>query len=117
MKTVLIVDDSRTSRRFLRDILERAGYNIIGEAVNGQEGFDQYVKLQPDIVTMDVTMPVMDGIESLQLIKKNNPNAKVVMITAAGQKDTMVEAVKFGAVEFITKPFLEESVLAALKHC
>ncbi len=117
MKTVLIVDDSRTSRRFLRDILERAGYNIIGEAVNGQEGFDQYVKLQPDIVTMDITMPVMDGIESLQLIKKNNPNAKVVMITAAGQKDTMVEAVKFGAVEFITKPFLEESVLAALKHC
>lgn len=117
MKTVLIVDDSRTSRRFLRDILERAGYNIIGEAVNGQEGFDQYVKLQPDIVTMDITMPVMDGIESLQLIKKNNPNAKVVMITAAGQKDTMVEAVKFGAVEFITKPFMEESVLAALKHC
>lgn len=117
MKSVLIVDDSRTSRRFLRDILERAGYKIVGEAVNGKDGFDQYVKLQPDIVTMDITMPEVDGIESLQLIRKNNPDAKVVMITAAGQKDKMMEAVKFGAVEFITKPFLEESVLSALKHC
>ena len=70
MKNVLIVDDSRTSRRFLRDILERAGYNVVGEAINGQEGFDQYVKLNPDIVTMDITMPQVDGIESLKLIRK-----------------------------------------------
>ena len=117
MKNVLIVDDSRTSRRFLKDILERAGYNIAGEAINGQEGYDQYVKLNPDIVTMDITMPEVDGIESLKLIRKYNPEAKVIMITAAGQKEKMMEAVKFGAVEFITKPFLEENVLAALKHC
>ncbi|MBQ9588942.1 MAG: response regulator [Butyrivibrio sp.] len=117
MKSVLIVDDSRTSRRFLRDILERAGYNVVGEAINGQEGFDQYVKLVPDIVTMDITMPGVDGIESLKLIRKNNPNAKVVMITAAGQKEKMMEAVKFGAIEFITKPFMEESVLSALRRC
>ena len=117
MNSVLIVDDSRTSRRFLRDILERAGYNVVGEAINGQEGFDQYVKLAPDIVTMDITMPGVDGIESLKLIRKNNPNAKVVMITAAGQKEKMMEAVKFGAIEFITKPFMEESVLSALRRC
>ena len=117
MKTVLIVDDSRTSRRVLRDILERAGYDIVGEAVNGQDGFDQYVKLTPDIVTMDITMPQVDGLESLKLIRKFNPNAKVIMITAAGQKEKMVEAVKFGAIEFITKPFMEESVLDALKRC
>ena len=117
MKSVLIVDDSRTSRRFLRDILERAGYNVVGEAINGQEGCDQYVKLAPDIVTMDITMPGVDGIESLKLIRKNNPNAKVVMITAAGQKEKMMEAVKFGAIEFITKPFMEESVLSALRRC
>ncbi|WP_029231953.1 response regulator [Butyrivibrio sp. VCB2006] len=117
MKRVLIVDDSRTSRRVLRDMLERAGYEIIGEAVNGQEGYDQYVKLQPDIVTMDITMPVIDGIESLKLIRKFDPNAKVIMITAAGQKEKMVEAVKFGATEFIAKPFMEESVLSALAHC
>lgn len=117
MKTVLIVDDSRTSRRVLKDILERAGYDVVGEAVNGQDGFDQYVKLNPNIVTMDITMPQVDGLESLKLIRKYDPNAKVIMITAAGQKEKMVEAVKFGAVEFIAKPFMEESVLEALKHC
>ncbi|SFB87607.1 response regulator [Butyrivibrio sp. YAB3001] len=117
MKTVLIVDDSRTSRRILRDILERAGYKVVGEAVNGQEGYDQYVKLGPDIVTMDITMPVVDGLESLKLIRKYDQNAKVVMITAAGQKEKMVEAVKDGAVEFLSKPFMEESVLNALNHC
>lgn len=117
MKTVLIVDDSRTSRRILRDILEKAGYEVVGEAVNGQDGFDQYVKLEPDVVTMDITMPQVDGLESLKLIRKFNPNAKVIMITAAGQKEKMMEAVKYGAVEFIAKPFMERSVLEALKHC
>ncbi|MBR4671255.1 MAG: response regulator [Butyrivibrio sp.] len=117
MKSVLIVDDSRTSRRILRDILERAGYSVIGEAVDGQEGFDEYVKLSPDIVTMDITMPGVDGIESLKLIKKNNPDAKVVMITAAGQKEKMLEAVKYGAVEFVAKPFVEETVIDALSKC
>jgi two-component system chemotaxis response regulator CheY len=66
---------------------------------------------------MDITMPVIDGIESLKLIRKFDPDAKVIMITAAGQKEKMVEAVKFGAVEFITKPFMEESVVSALHHC
>ena len=117
MKSVLIVDDSRTSRRVLRDILERAGYKIVGEAVNGQEGFGDYVKLHPDIVTMDITMPEMDGIEALKLIKKNNPDAKVVMVTSAGQKEKMMEALKSGAVEFVSKPFVEETVLDALKKC
>ncbi len=117
MKSVLIVDDSRTSRRLLTDILERGGYNVVGEAVNGQEGYNQYVKLKPDIVTMDITMPQMDGIESLKLIKKTDPDAKVIMITAAGQKEKMMEALKIGAVEFISKPFAEEAVLDALRHC
>jgi two-component system chemotaxis response regulator CheY len=117
MKSVLIVDDSRTSRKVLRDILERIGYKIAGEAVNGQEGFDEFIKLKPDIVTLDITMPVMDGIECLKLIKKNDPNAKVVMITAAGQKDKMMEAVKIGATEFVAKPLVEETIIDALKHC
>ena len=117
MKTVLIVDDSRTSRRILKDILDRAGYQVAGEAVNGKEGFDEFVKLKPDIVTLDITMPVMDGIDCLKLIKRNNPNAKVVMITAAGQKEKMMEAVKLGAAEFVSKPFVEETVIEALKHC
>ena len=115
--SVLIVDDSRTSRRILKDILDRAGYKVAGEAINGKEGVAYYVKFQPDIVTMDITMPEMDGIEALRQIKRENPKAKVIMITAAGQKDKMMEAVKLGAAEFISKPFVEETVLEALRHC
>jgi two-component system chemotaxis response regulator CheY len=117
MINVLIVDDSRTSRRVLRDILERAGYEIAGEAVNGKEAIEMYERLHPDIVTMDITMPEMDGIEALKLIKKDHPEAKVMMITAAGQKEKMMEAVKIGACEFVAKPLIEESVLEALEHC
>lgn len=116
MATVLMVDDSRTSRRILRGVLERGGFDVVDEAANGEEGYLKYKQLQPDIVTMDITMPVMDGIESLTLIKKANADAKVVMITAAGQKEKMVEALKRGADEFITKPFDEAEVLNALKH-
>ena len=105
MAKILIVDDSRTSRKFLRDILEKSGNEIVGEAVNGREGFDLYQKLRPDIVTMDITMPVMDGLDSLKLIMRFDPAAKVVMVTAAGQQQKMVEAVKLGALEFIAKPF------------
>ncbi len=115
--SVLIVDDSRTSRRILKDILDRVGYKVVGEAINGKEGVAYYVKFQPDIVTMDITMPEMDGIEALRQIKRENPEAKVIMITAAGQKDKMMEAVKLGAAEFISKPFVEETVLEALRHC
>lgn len=114
MATVLMVDDSRTSRKMLRAVLERGGFEIIGEAVNGEEGYLKYKELRPDIVTMDITMPTMDGIESLTLIKHADEKAKVVMITAAGQKEKMVEALKRGAEEFITKPFDETEVLNTL---
>ena len=116
MTTVLMVDDSRTSRRILRGILESDNFEVVGEATNGEEGYLMYKELQPDVVTMDITMPVMDGIESLTLIKEKFPDAKVVMITAAGQKEKMMEALKRGANEFITKPFGESEVLEALKR-
>ena len=115
MANILIVDDSRTSRRILRGILESDGHTIICEAVNGQEGYDMYKEHKPDLVTMDITMPVMDGIESLTLIKHADADAKVVMITAAGQKEKMVEALKRGAEEFITKPFDDNEVLNTLR--
>ena len=114
MATVLMIDDSRTSRKMLRTVLERGNFEIIGEAINGEEGYIKYKELQPDLVTMDITMPTMDGIESLTLIKRANANAKVVMITAAGQKEKMVEALKRGAAEFITKPFNETEILSTL---
>ena len=114
MTTVLMVDDSRTSRKLLRTVLEHGNFKIIGEAENGEEGYIKYKELQPDLVTMDITMPTMNGIESLTLIKHINANAKVVMITSAGQKENVVEALKRGAEEFITKPFDEVKVLNTL---
>lgn len=111
MAKVLIVDDSRTSRKILRSLLEEAGYEIAGEALNGDEGYIKYKELTPDLVTMDITMPITDGIQALQLIKHYDKDAKVVMITAAGQKEKMMQALKEGASEFITKPFEKEEVI------
>lgn len=108
--TVLVVDDSKTSRKILIDVLAKMGLSVIGEAVNGEEGFLKYKELRPDIVTMDITMPVMNGLESLLLIKHEDENAKVVMITAAGQKNNLMQAVKAGAEEFLTKPLEEEEI-------
>lgn len=114
MVKILIVDDSRTSRKMLRQILEDAGYEVIGEAVNGDEGFLKYKELKPDLVTMDITMPITDGIQALQLIKHLDKDAHVVMITAAGQKEKMIQALKEGADEFITKPFETEEVIKTI---
>lgn len=114
MIKILIVDDSRTSRKILKGILENAGYEVIGEATNGQEGYDRYVELKPDVVTMDITMPVLDGIEALKKIKGDYPDAKVIMVTAAGQKTKMVEAVQNGANEFVSKPFEPEQLKAII---
>lgn len=110
MGNILIVDDSRTSRRILRGILENDGHTIVDEAVNGQEGYDKYVQYKPELVTMDITMPVMGGVESLKKIKNEYPDAKVVMVSAAGQQHNMLEAVQNGASEFIAKPFDVEEI-------
>ncbi|MBR1851575.1 MAG: response regulator [Lachnospiraceae bacterium] len=116
MAEILIVDDSRTSRKFLREILERNGHTVVAEAVNGEDGYLKYKEFRPQIVTMDITMPVMNGVESLSLIKKENPEAIVLMITAVGQKEKMIEAVKRGATEFILKPFNEAEIIGALER-
>ncbi len=113
---VLIVDDSRTSRKLMRNILESNDFEVAGEAVNGEEGWLKYKEINPDIVTMDITMPQMDGIEALSLIRKDAPDAKIVMISAAGQREKMVEALKRGAADFVTKPFDEEKVINTLKE-
>ena len=110
MANIMIVDDSRTSRKILREILESAGHNILAECVNGEEGYLQYKELRPDLVTMDITMPKLDGLEALQLIRKLDGEAKVVMITAAGQREKMVRAIKCGAAEFISKPYEAQEV-------
>lgn len=110
MANVLIVDDSRTSRRMLKSLMEEMGHTVVGEGVDGEDGFLKYKELNPDLVTLDITMPKIDGLQALQLIKKYDENVKAVMITAAGQRDKMVMAVKYGAAEFITKPYEKEEV-------
>lgn len=115
MANILIVDDSRTSRRILRSILEEDGHVIVGEATNGQEGFEQYMSLKPDIVTMDITMPVMTGVEALKKIIEADSNAKVVMVSAAGQQHIMLEAVQSGAADFISKPFDVDTIKNMVK--
>jgi len=111
MSKILIVDDSRTSRKILRNILEDAGHEIVGEAMDGQDGINKYKDIKPDIVTLDITMPVMDGLEALRKIKEDDPEAKVIMVTAAGQQSKMIDAIKFGASEFVTKPFEAEAII------
>lgn len=116
MARILVVDDSRTSRKILKEVLTGAGHEVVGEAVNGEEGFIMFRELKPDVVTMDITMPVMNGLESLECIKKDNENAKIIMVTAAGQKEKMVQAIKEGADEFIAKPYEPEQVLDAIER-
>ncbi len=117
MANILIVDDSRTSRKMLRRILEEAEHTIVGEAVNGEDGYLKYQELKPDVVTLDITMPKMDGLEALRLIKKFDEKAIAIMITAAGQKEKMILAIKSGAADFISKPYEPSDVVSVIAKC
>ena len=115
MAKILVVDDSKMSRRMLRTILEGIGHEIV-EAANGEEGVKLYKEISPDAVTMDITMPELDGISCLQQIMAHDANAKVIMVTAAGQSSKLMDALKSGAKEFICKPYEPEQVINALKE-
>lgn len=116
MAKVLIVDDSRVSRQFLRTVLEENGHEVVGEATNGQEGYEKFIELDPDVVTLDITMPVLDGLGALDKIMTLNSESNVIMVTSAGQKEKMVEAIKLGATEFIQKPFNPDQILDILER-
>ncbi|MDR1885543.1 MAG: response regulator [Synergistaceae bacterium] len=111
---VLIVDDAAFMRMMLRDILAKNGFDVVGEADNGKVAVQMYGELKPDVVTMDITMPEMDGIAAVKEIKANDPNAKVVMVSAMGQQAMVIEAIRSGAADFIVKPFQPDRVLEAL---
>lgn len=114
MKRVLIVDDAAFMRMSIRSMLSNYEFEIVGEAENGLMAIEKYKELQPDIVTMDITMPEMDGLQALREIKKIDPSASVVMVSALGQEARMKEAIIYGAKGFIVKPFKEEIIVAAL---
>ena len=116
LPTVLVVDDSALIRKVLIRMLDENGYQVVGEATNGAEGVELYKELNPDIVTLDITMPVMDGVTALKQIKEYDPEAMVAMISAAGQKDKLMDALKEGAELFFTKPFNEQEVISSLKN-
>lgn len=114
-RTVLVIDDSKMSRKMLRAILEEEGYAVIAEAASGEEGLEAYKQFHPAVVTMDITMPGMDGIAALKEIMEYDRDARVVMITASGQQQKIIEALRLGAERFITKPFEQGEVAAMMK--
>lgn len=116
MKRILIADDAHFMRTTLKLMLEKNGYEVIGEAKDGVEAVSLYKALSPDIVTLDITMPNLTGLDALKAIKKLNPNATVIMITAMGQESMVKEAIVSGAKSFIVKPFKEDHLLKVLSQ-
>lgn len=114
-KKVLIVDDAIFMRMKLKDILEKNGFEVVGEAQNGVEAIEKYKTESPDLVTMDITMPEMDGVTALKEIKKVDGDAKVIMCSAMGQQSMVMDAIKSGALDFIVKPFDTDRVVKALQ--
>lgn len=114
MKKVLIVDDAAFMRLKIRDILEKNGYTSIEEASDGEEAFKKYKEFKPDVVTMDITMPQVSGLQALKAIIQYDPKAKVVMLSAMGQENMIKEAIISGAKTFIIKPFKDEYMLETL---
>ncbi len=112
---ILLVDDAMIIRMILRKILTEAGFEIAGEASNGAESIRKYQELKPDLVTMDITMPEMGGIKALKAIREFDPNAKVIICSAMGQKSLIIEAMEAGAANFIAKPFDEDKVVETVR--
>ena len=103
-------------RLILKEILVKADYNVVGEAVNGKDAVRMYNELHPDVVTMDLHMPEMDGITALKEIKEKDPKAKIVMVCAMNQQDQVIEAIRAGAVDFFIKPLQTERVLEVIER-
>lgn len=114
-KRVLIVDDAAFMRMMIKDILHKNGYEVVGEAENGRRAVELYQELRPDVVTMDITMPEMDGIAAVKEIKALDPGARIVMCSAMGQQMMVMEAIQSGARDFVVKPFQQDRVLQALE--
>jgi len=112
--TVMIVDDAAFMRMMMKDILTKNGFTVVGEAENGSIAVEKYMELQPNITTMDITMPEMDGLQALKEIRKSDAKARVIMCSAMGQQSMVIEAIQSGAKDFIVKPFQADRVVEAI---
>ena len=111
---VLIVDDLAFMRDAIRSTLVEHGYEVVAEADNGKTGVKRYIALRPDVVILDITMPVMNGLTALRAIRRRDPNAVVIMCSAMGQQEYLIKAIHLGARDFIVKPFRPERILSAV---
>lgn len=116
MQRILIVDDAVFMRKMLANICTSNGYTICGEAENGTQAIEKYKELKPDLVTLDITMPDMNGIEALKQIISHDPHAKCIMCSAMGQKAMVMESIKAGAKDFIVKPFQDSTVIDTINR-
>ncbi|MDF2592113.1 MAG: cheY2 [Clostridia bacterium] len=114
MKKILIVDDAAFMRMAIRTMLEKDDFEIVGEAENGLQAIKKYKECKPDVVTMDITMPEMDGLAALEVIMQYDPNAKVIMLSAMGQEVMVKDAIIRGAKTFVVKPFKEDHIIKTI---
>lgn len=114
MSKIMIVDDAAFMRLTIKNMLKKSVHEVVGEAENGKVAVERYKMLSPDIVTMDITMPEMDGLAALKEILRVNPAANVIMVSAMGQETMVREAIMNGAKGFIVKPFKEDGILSAI---
>jgi len=114
-KSIMIVDDAAFMRASLKDVLTKNGYEVVAEAVNGLDAVEKYKTFKPDCVLLDITMPEMDGLTALGELLNVDPKAVVVMCSAVGQKNNVMEAIQIGAKDFIAKPFQPDRVIESVK--
>jgi two-component system chemotaxis response regulator CheY len=111
---IMLVDDAAFMRIMLKDILTKNGFEVCGEAENGERALERYVECKPDLVLLDITMPELDGIETLKGLMEKDPKAKVIMCSAMGQQTMVIEAIQCGAKDFVVKPFQPDRIVEAI---
>ncbi len=116
MKTVLVVDDSSFMRKYIKQILTQNDYDVIGEATNGEEAIEQYMALKPNVITMDIAMDKINGIEASKKILELDPNAKIVIVSSLSQKSIIIKLLESGVRDFVVKPIKEETLLKTLEY-
>ena len=116
-KRILVIDDVPYVRKIIISILKNANYEVVGEGGTGKDAVDLYRKLSPDLITMDVVMPEMSGIEAARQITKLDPEAKIIMISAMSQENLIMDSINAGAQDYVLKPFKAADILKSVEHC